>query len=251
MSHAPDYSYLGSGIVLLRLWGATSKFEEVGNCSAFGAQPTTNRVTLADYTNPGGGTRNGVDRVTDWTHSYTFHDFNGGNFARATRGKASTVATGAVSAEPHYSYKGSYVPLRYPASAVSSVEPVGGGTPYTAGTDYILDRGMLWIPPGSTITDATSAANIEVDYTRRAHTHVEGAVTAQQYYEMQFHGANEARSGKEMRFFCHKVSGGVIDQLQHLGDQFGAGTVSGLLNADPAKAIDSDTSRYFYWQVTE
>lgn len=251
MSHASDYSYLGSGIILIRPWGTTEKFEEVGNCSAFGAQPQTNRITLADFTNPGGGTRNGVDRVTDWTLSYTFHDFNAANLARVTRGKASTVASGTVTEEAAYTYKGTYVPLKYPASAITKVEPAGGGTAYTAGTDYILDRGMLYIPPGSGISDATSAANVDVTYTRKAHGHVEGAVVAQQYYEMQFHGQNEARSGKEVRMVCHKVSGGVVDQLQLLGDQFGGGTVSGLLNADPAKAVDSNTSRYFYWQVAE
>lgn len=248
MSHLQDYSYLGSGIILIREWGSNAKFEEVGNCSAFSVAPQVNNLTLADHTNPGGGIQNRVDRVTDWTLSYTFHSFNGANFARATRGKATAVVAGTVTDEAAWAYKGSYVPLKYPAATVTSVEPAGGGTAYTPGTDYLLERGVLWIPPGSAIPDASSAANIRVTYTNGAIEHVEGAVTAQKFYEMRFIGANEARGGKATTLAAHKVSGGMIETMGLLGDEYGAGTVPGSLLADPAKAVNSDTSKYFYWQ---
>ena len=67
MSHKQDYSYLGSGIILIREWGSNAAFAEIGNCSAFSVSPQVNNLTLADFTNPGGGIQNRVDRVTDWT----------------------------------------------------------------------------------------------------------------------------------------------------------------------------------------
>ncbi len=57
------------------------------------------------------------------------------------------------------------------------------------------------------------AANFEVDYDNGALGHVEAAVTAAKFYEMQFLGQNEARGGKKARLVAHKVSGGVIEQL--------------------------------------
>jgi hypothetical protein len=248
MSHVNDYSYLGSGIILIREHGSNAAFVEIGNCSAFSVAPQVNSVTLADYTNPGGGIQNRVDRVTDWNLSYTFHSFNADNFARATRGKATAVVAGTVTDEAAWAYKGTFVPLKYSAKTVTNVEPAGGGTPFVAGTDYVLERGMLWIPADSAITNATSAANIEVTYTNGDIEHVEGAVTSQKYYEMRFLGANEARSGKAVTLVAHKVSGGMIESLALLGDEFGGSPVTGSLIADPAKALTADTSKYFYWQ---
>ncbi|MBD9368858.1 hypothetical protein [Xanthomonas sp. XNM01] len=249
MSFAPDHSYLGSGIILIRPWGSIEPFAEIGNCSAFSVSPQTNELSLPDYKNPGGGIQNKVDRVSDWQLAYTFHDFNAPNFARATRGKVTNVVAGTVTDEPHAAVKGSYVPLKYLASAITSVDPVGAGSAYVAGTDYILDRGMIYIPAGSAIPNATGGtANIEVTYAHGAIGHVEGAVTAAQFYEMQFFGSNEARSGKKVRLVAHKVSGGVIQQLGLLGDEYGGGEVTGSITSDAAKRTSADNSAYFYWQ---
>lgn len=242
-----DYSYLGSGIVLIREWNTNNKFDELGNTSAFAIAPTVNTLSLPDYQNPGGGIQNRVDRVTDWTLNVTFHDINSANLARYTRGVATTVAAATITAEAHFAYKGTWVPLKYPATSVSSVEPAGGGTAYEAGTDYIVDRGMLFIPATSTITDATSAANIEVDYAHGAIGHVEAGVTAQKFYEVQLHSANEARSGKRVQAVCHKVSGGMLETLALLGDEYAGPSVSQSLTADAAKATGANISKFFYW----
>jgi hypothetical protein len=244
---AEDYSFLGSGIVLVREWNTNVKFEELGNTSVFSISPQVNTLTLPDHQNPGGGIQNRVDRVTDWQLNLTFHDINSANLARYTRGKATAVAAGTIAAESAWSYAGSWVPLKYPATAITSVEPAGGGLAYAAGTDYILDRGMLFIPLTSTIPDATSAANIDIEYTHGAIGHVEAAVTSQKYYEVQLWGANEARSGKRVNAVCHKVSGGMLESLSLLGDEYASPSVSQSLTADAAKATTADTSKYFYW----
>jgi hypothetical protein len=249
---APDYSYVGSGIILIREWGAAAPMLPVGNCSAFALAPQTNTLQLPDYQNPGGGIMNRIDRVSDWQLNYSFHSFNAENFARCTRGIASSIAAGSVPAEAVVGYKGGYVPLKYIATAVASVEPVGGGTPYVLGTDYTVDRGMLYVPATSAIPDPVAgAANFEVEYTRAAAKHVEGAVTSGKFYEMQFRGENEARSGKRVDLRAHKVSGGVISSFGLLGEEYGVGEVSGSLVYDAAKATSSAVSGYFNWQQEE
>jgi len=130
---AEDYSYLGSGIVLIRKWGSNEPFLEVGNVSAFTVAPQTNTIELADYQNPGGGTANRVDRVTGYNLNYTFHDFNPENFARATRGKATSIAAASVADEPAVAVKGSFVPLQHLASSITTVENTAGTTEFEEG----------------------------------------------------------------------------------------------------------------------
>lgn len=246
---AEDYSYLGSGIVLIREWNSNDPFVEIGNVSAFTVAPQTNTIELADYQNPGGGTANRVDRVTGYNLNYTFHDFNTENFARATRGKATNVAAASVNDELVVAAKGAYVPLRKLASSITTVENIAGTTEYDEGTDYRFERGMLFIPEGSTIpASVAGAANISVTYQHGELGQVEGGVTAQKFYEMQFFGANEARGGKQVRLVAHKVTGGLIESMGLIGNEFGAGSVPGALLKDSAKATGSDVSAYFYWQ---
>lgn len=239
-----DYSYLGSGITLIRLWNSNDPWEEIGNISAFSVSPQTGEITLADHRNPGGGIQNRVDRINDWQLSYTFHDFSPENFARGTRGLASTIAAGTKTATVT-ARKGRYVPLPHIASAINSVAPVGGGDPFEVDADFHLDRGMLFIPLTSDIEDEEE---LTVGYAHGELGHVEAAVRGQQFYELEFRGDNEARSGKKVMLKAHKVSGGVIQEMGLIGDQHGAGTISGSLTADPAKRINSNTSAYFHWQ---
>ena len=252
MSHAPDYSFLGSGIVLIREWGSNLPFQEIGNCSAFNLAPQTNQIALPDHTQPGGGNRNSVERVSDWQLSYTFHDFNKENFARVLRGKASTIAAGDIVDELASATPGHYVSLARIANEIASVAAVGGGADYDEGVDYVLERGMLWIPLTSTIPPAVNGApNIEVSYSHGAVGVVQAGVTSAKKFEMEFRGANEARSGKQTRLRAHKVAGGMIQQMALLGDEYGAGEVNNSLESDNTKRTSADHSAFFYWEQEE
>lgn len=233
MIQEPDYSYLGSGHVLIREFGAAAPFLAVGNCSSFDISPQVNTLQLADFTAPGGGTRNRVDRVTDVQFSFTFHDFHGENFGRFLRGDTADVAAGTASAEAVVGYLGGWTPLAKYATTISSVEPVGGGVPYTAGTDYELDNGGIFLPSGSSIpAPVAGAANFEVTYDYDAHTVTEALLNSAKQYSLLFTGLNEARSGKAVRVMCHKVTGGVLATLGLLGEDYGGGEVSGSLLPD-------------------
>ncbi len=239
-----DYSYLGSGRLLLREFGAATPFEEVGNVSALSFSPQVNSVTLGDYTQPGGGTRNRVDRVTEVQIAYTFHDFSAGNFARSMRGTVSEVAGGTAASEAVVAYAGGFTPLANIATAITSVKSPDGEDTYVVGEDYeFVDGGLRILADGDIPEPVAGAANIAVSYTYGAAERVQAFVTSAKQYEALFLGLNEARSGKPVRVHAHKISGGVIQELGLLGDQYGQGQVQGALQADTTKA--AGLSQYF------
>lgn len=240
-----DHSYLGSGKLFVREYGAAAPFVEVGNVSALTFSPQTNTITLADHTQPGGGERNRVDRLTGVEVAYTFHDFAPQNFARALRGNVKTDVAGNVADEPAVAYRGGFIPLARIANAITSVK--AGNADLQAGEDYIFQDGGLFIPVDSKAPEVVDGApNITVTYTSPATATVQALVNASKQYEMLFHGLNEAQSGKPVRVRAHKVSGGVMAQLSLIGEEYGAGEVSGALMSDTGKG--EGLSKYFVVQ---
>lgn len=236
MIPSTDYSYLGSGSMLIREYGAAAPFESVGNCSELSFTPQENALSLVDNTQPGGNLRNEVRRLTNVEMSYRFHDFSPANFSRGLRGDVTDVASGTATSESVVAYKGGYTPLAKIASAITTLEPVGGGTAYTEGTDYELRDGQLYIPSTSSITaPVAGAANIDVTYDYGAQKVLEALVDSAKDYEVMFIGLNEARSGKRVRVRAWKVSGGVLQEMALLGEDYGGGTVTGSLQSDSTK----------------
>lgn len=240
-----DYSYIGSGNILIREVDAAAPFVEVGNCSALDFSPQENVLQQQDHTRPGGGLRNQVRRVTGVDLSYTFLDFSPENFARGLRAAIESITAGTATDEEVVAYVGGYTPLAKIATAITTVEPAGGGTAYVAGTDYELRDGQLYVPEDSDIVDPVSgAANIQVTYTYAAQKKVQALVNPNKQYELLFLGLNEAQSGKRVRVHAHRVSGGVLQQMSMLGEEYGAGQVGGALLADPSKT-GQGVSQYF------
>lgn len=237
MSYAKDYSYIGSGNIYLREYGSAAPFVDVGNCSALTISPQEEEKTLTDYTSPGGGTRAEVRRLTGVEVAYTFTDFSPENFARALRGNASSVTSGTVASEKLVAYKGGVTPLAKLADSVTTVKSAVGGTTYTQGTDWVFQDGGIFIPAGSTIPDPVGGAeNIDVAYSNVATKKVETLVNGNKQYELMFVGLNEARSSKRTRVRIHKVSAGLLQQMALIGDDFGAGEVTGKALSDTSKS---------------
>lgn len=248
MIPSTDYSYLGSGSILIREYGSAAPLVSMGNCSALTFSPQEDVKSLLDYTQPGGNKRNEVRRLTGVDMSLTFHDFGGSQFAIGLRSESTSFAGGTATDETAVAYKGGYTKLAKIGTAITTVEPAGGGTAFTAGTDYELRDGMLYIPSTSTITNPVSgAANVQVTYTYVAQDKVEALVDSNKQYELVFIGLNEAQSGKRVRIVAHKVSGGVIQEIAALGDDFGSGQISGSLLSDSTKTGDG-ISKYMTWE---
>ncbi|MCW0207370.1 MAG: hypothetical protein OJK14_09745 [Achromobacter sp.] len=248
MIPSTDYSYLGSGSILIREFGSAAPLVSLGNCSALTFSPQEDVKTQMDFTQPGGNKRNEVRRLTGVDVSFTFHDFGSSQFAVGLRSAATPITAGTATDEAAVAYKGGYTKLAKIAKTITNVEPAGGGVAYTAGTDYELRDGMLFIPSTSTITAPVSgAANVDVTYAYDAQEKVEALIASNKQYELLFVGLNEAQSGKRVRVHAYKVSGGVIQEMALIGEDFGAGQISGALLPDGSKT-GAGISQYFTWE---
>jgi hypothetical protein len=127
-------------------------------------------------------------------------------------------------------YKGGLIPLARPVNkAVSPVVTSTGGSPttFTAGTDYELRDGGIFIPTGSTMTNGQ---NILVDYTGLGFDTVQALTQSAQEYEMLFEGLNEARSGKPVVVQAFRVKLGAAQNLSLIGEEFAALDKTGSLS---------------------
>ena len=243
-----DYSYLGSGSILIREYGSAAPLVSMGNCSALTFSPQEDVKSLTDFTQPGGNKRAEVRRLTGVDMSLTFHDFGGSQFAIGLRSTSTAIAAGTAAAETVVAYEDGYTKLAKIATAITSVEPVGGGTPYATPADYELRDGMLYLPSTTSIpAPVAGAPNCEIDYSFAAQEKVEALVASNRQYELVFIGLNEAQSGKRVRIVAHKVSGGVIQEIAALGDDFGSGQISGALLSDSTKT-GNGISKYLTWE---
>jgi len=248
---AEDYSYLGSGMIHFREYQAPAPFIEAGNCSALNLAPQINTLELANHTQPGGGIQNAVDRITGVDLSYTFHDFSPENIARALRGGATPAVAGTSTDEAVIAYKGGFTPLAFIPTAITSVKRAGSATVYAVGTDYEFRNGGLFIPSTSAIVAPVAGApNIQVTYTYPAQTKVQAMIHSAKQYEVLFTGLNEARSGRAVRIWVHKVSGGVLSSFAALGEEYGAGEVTGKALLDDSKS-GTGISKYFTVEMVQ
>lgn len=240
-----DYSYIGSGRILARKRGSASAYRELGNCSALTLGVETETKSLRDFRAPGGGTYNQVDRITAVTLSVTAHDLSPENIALALYGTTDAVAGGAVAGEAAVAYKGGYLVLEGNPSAVASIEPVGGGTPYVAGTDYILQHGAIFIPAASAIPAPSNpnTPNVEVDYTERKGNMVHALTNAAEELELVFLGLNEADSGSAVTVRAWRAKFGPTQSIPLIGDDYAALEMNGALLADGSKL--GGESQYF------
>lgn len=240
-----DYSYIGSGRILARRRGSAEAYRELGNCSALTLGVETETKSLRDFRSPGGGTYNQVDRITAVTLSVTAHDLSPDNIALALYGTTEAVAGGSVAAEAAVAYKGGYVVLEGNPSAVASIEPVGGGTAYVAGTDYVLQHGAIFIPATSSIPapSTPTTPNIEVDYTDRKGDMVHALAAAAAELELVFLGLDEADSGSHVTVRVWRAKFGPAQSIPLIGDDYAALEMTGACLADASKV--GGESQYF------
>ena len=245
MIPSTDYSYIGTGSMLIREFGSSAPFLSVGNCSELNIAPQEEKRNVLDYTQPGGNKRNEVSRLTGVDMSWRFHDFSAENFGRGLRADVTEDAAGTATDEPVVAYKGGYSPLDKIATSITAVKDPTGVTTYTPETDYELRDGVLFIPSTSAIpAPVAGAANVEVTYAYAAQKTVQALVNSNKNYEVLFVGLNEARSGKRVQVHAYKVNGGVLAQMALIGDEYGVGECSGSLLPDGTKT-GAGVSQYF------
>lgn len=228
------YSYIGKGMIYVakRTGGIMGA---VGNCSRLELNTAVDSLELPDYTQPGGGLDDSLDRVTSVEAAMTLHNLSPENLARHLSGSVSAVTAGAVSAEGHPTYKGGLVVLNnLPNTTLTiTVEPAGGGTPFVEGDDYIVTPTGLLIPEGSSIDDSTAGEyTIEVDYTKLASDVIELLSAAPDEYRLHFAGLNEAKSGVPAVIDIHRIKFGPAASYSAIGEGFAGLEVTGKLLLD-------------------
>jgi len=245
-----DYSYIGTGKAYLRKVGAAAPLIEVGNASAITFGVTEDVKTLLDRTQPGGGNRNEVRRISSVDFSATLTDYSPENVAMGFFGDVTALSAGTATSEAVTVYVGGLNLLAHFADSITSVKSSDGTTtfdpldPVTGEGDYALVDGGLSIPAGSAITDAS---NIKVTYAYGAKSIVEALTHSADIYEFYFPGFNEARESKRFVLHGYKVRLGAADQLAIVTDDFGNMTIKGTLLKDDTKP--AGTSQYFRAEV--
>jgi len=237
-----DYSFIGSGKVYVRVYGAAAGLKEIGNCSRLSLGVTEDTKTLIDHTQAGGGTYNEVRRIQAVEATIVMHDLSPENLGRALFGDPNTVNSGTVTAEVVTAYLDSIIPLAKIPSGSIVVKHSTGTPVYTAGTDYVVRGAGIYIPAsGSAITDAQS---IKVDYAYAAQNRVEALINAAQDYEMLFEGLNEARSGKVVTVRVRRMKIGAARELGLITDDHAQLEISGKLQKDTT-ITGAGLSQYF------
>lgn len=240
-----DYSYIGSGRILVRRRNVVGAgFVELGNCSALALAVESEVKQLRDFRSPGGGTYNRVDRITAVNVSLTAHDLSPLNLSLALYGTTTAVTGGPVTDENAVAAKGAYVALEGQPSAITSVGPIVTGTAYVAGTDYVFQHGGLFIPEGSAIpAPVAGAANVKVTYTQKKGNLVQALMTAAPELEFLFLGLNEADGGSATTVNLWRAKLGPAQSIPLIGDDYAALEMTGAALADSSRPAGE--SQYF------
>ena len=246
--------FLGVGKVFVRAYAGTGKRRFVGNVSGAAFKIGLDTFKHPDYTRLGGGTASRYDRIKEVGCDMTMLSFVTENLQLALAASATPTTAGTVSGSPGESavaFKGAPVRLTNPPATITSVKDAATGlVTYTAGTDYELSAGGLWIPDGSSIPDATGtppAANIKVAYTFLDYTTLEAAVSAVTPLEMLIEGLNEADSGKAVVIDAWRVLLPPAAELAVMTNGLGELKFSGELLKDPTKG--TGLSGFFRAQI--
>ncbi|PWG61773.1 hypothetical protein [Sediminicurvatus halobius] len=238
MTVQSDLSFVGTG----RLFMAdrsTGAYIDVGNVSAAQLSPQEQTRELPDYTQPGGGLRNSLSRITSVNFELTMRDFTIANLARALQGSGSEVTAGTMTAEPVTAAKGTaLIPLPFTdLSAVTVTDATDGTTTYTGFT--VTGAGLLVTAGGdleTAIEGSTDGLDLEIDADYGAHGAVQTLTEAGKEFSVIFDGLDEAQSGEPYVVSMHRVKFSPTSALSLITeDGFGELPLTGRLLADSSK----------------
>jgi len=202
-----DESYLGVGKVWARQYGSTAAMRHVGNVSKLSIKQKLKTIDIKDYTKPGGGTRNKIERVDSVTVDMTWLEFLAENLVLACGGTSTNVPSATVATEPVTFVKGGLIRLAHPITSVTEVK--SGTTTFAEGTDYVVSPGGLFIPEDSTVVAGAGT----VTYEHPTYDQVEAVTQMSTELEMFFEGLNEANSDTPMLVELWRVHMPPVDEL--------------------------------------
>jgi hypothetical protein len=236
-------TYLGSGDCWLRKRGSEAPLAKLANVNAvsFSGEEEVKEARGGK----GNAKVNELRRVSNVSASITFLSFSAHELAVALRASVQSIVGDDVVDETHVAYKGGLLRLAYINPTAVVVEAVGGGTTYTAGTDYEVTTAGIVIPETSTIPAPTNATtpNIQVSYSYGDQDVIEALTQGAEEYELVFDGLNEAESNLPVVIDVWRFKPGIIAELALFGDEFGENTIEAALLADTTKPVGK--SQYY------
>ncbi len=244
------YSYLGKGKIYLRSTSGGGAMP-IGNCSALTLAVETNSISQPDFTQPGGGVSNEIQRVASVSLAMTMLEFKPANLEIALRGTVAAVAAGAVSDERHTAYVNGLVALDDVADSGQSItvviDPDNAATATTVDVDYTVTSAGIVILENGAISDSDE---IGVSYTKDVANVVEAMTGSGDEYELVFDGLNEAETDKAVVIRVHRVKWSPTTGLGFIGEDFGELPLEGSVLVDSTK-IGAGVSRYFKVTLAE
>jgi hypothetical protein len=241
-----DYSYIGSGKIYMRDLSGSGGLLEIGNVSKLDIGTEEETKELRDYRSPGGGVINEVRRITGVTLAMTLHDLNATNLAMSLYGTTEAVEAGSATSEVVTAKHDALVRLAHTGISNVVVQDETDTTTYTAGTDYEVRPGGIFILSTGSIADG---ATLHVDYDYGAQDVVQALDGAQGTYELVFEGLNEARSGKPVIVDVWRARFGAAKTISLIGDDYAGLEVEGKALKDTSKP--AGTSQYFRVTLVE
>lgn len=250
-------SFIGGGKIYIRelISGVAKPLYPFGNADSFSFAIGEDKKTQRNFQQPGGGNIASQSAITDVTATINALSFQPGTLATALRSLVTTVASVAVAAEPAKAFKDAFIKLAKMPDSAQTITVTGvGGTPvYVVNTDYVVERGGLFIPEGSNITTADTN-NVGVDalvtYTSLATFKIEAMTQASVEYQLVFDGFNDADNGKPVGVVCHKIKFSPTQALDLISEDFGALPITFEILADDSITAGGE-SKFFSVEMVQ
>lgn len=235
-------AFLGSGKMYLEDLDNPQGLIFIGNCSSLEYAAEPEEIEEKDYTSPGGGLDNSVQRISSVSVNYEARHFKAANMARALFGSSTDVASGTITAEEHKAYPGALLLLANPGATEIVITETTGSTPLVEGEDYVINSaGMPEILDDSSIVIA-GGVDVKVAYKHEKYATIQALVASGKRYRQVFLGLNEARSNKPVVIEVFRVNHSPAN-LSFIGDEFQGMTFSAKVEKDPTKT-GSGVSQY-------
>ncbi|BAK75816.1 hypothetical protein NH8B_0984 [Pseudogulbenkiania sp. NH8B] len=238
-----NLSFIGKGELHLAPRG-TGQYVSVLNLASLKVSPEIDEKKLANTTSIAGGDLDIYAEVKGVGITLGgISQFSKENLALLLKGSTSSVAGGAVVAEPIKGYAGKLAAL---AKIVDTTKPVTvkSGAAEISAADYIVTAGGIRFLAGA--GGFADGDDLDVDYTALAAERIDALTHPGQEYEARFIGLNAADGGAPVIVQCHRVrlGAGGLDLISE-GSDFAKSELTGSLLVDTGKT-GNGISQYLY-----
>ena len=229
--------------------GVSTGYIHLGNCDAFGVQPSVEKKQLANFMVDTTAPYKEVNVKTDLQMTISGFEFAPEVLALNTLGtvvaytqSAATVVAEALATASVTKTGRSFKTLKRNISALAVKQ---GGTTLTLTTDYTFDAttGMISFPLTSAVVDASA---VTVDYTAAAVVAADGVKKIQVANNGSIEGkvffSPEPAAGPEIEATYFRVNLAPDGELSLISEDFNKWTLSGSVQDDSAGAYGGSTS---------